>query len=239
MQFAEINITDNKIESKQFADIYFSAEDGVGESEYNFLQANHLAKRFCNTNDFYIAETGFGTGLNFLLTLKLWRTINQSSAILHYFSSEKYPIAANTLAEIQQNQPQFSHLSAESSALLHHYQLDNKSLTVDKLTIEFSDWRCRLTILLGDNSEVYQGLANTSKTKIDAWFLDGFAPSCNPQMWRPESFQALRQLSKVGTTLSSFTVAAAVKKPLLANGFSIEKRQGFGRKREMLYGELR
>ncbi len=233
MKFADISILDSKVESTQFADIYFSPENGVAESQYNFIEANLLDSRF-NDNDFYIGETGFGSGHNFLLTLALWRKRKQGTATLYYFSSEKYPIEPKTLAKLYQNQTEFSNLGEEGNALLQFYQPENSTLT-----IYFQQWQCQLCILLGDNSEVYKNLAKTTNITIDAWYLDGFAPARNPEMWQADFFTALRQLSKFGTTVSSFTVAAIVKKPLLANGFTVNKKKGFAQKREMLYAELK
>lgn len=246
MQYADIRVLDGKIESTQFTDIYFSPGNGIAESQYNFIDANCLAERFQANTDFYLAETGFGTGLNFLLTLALWRNIKsaktnhnavENTGTLHYFSSEKYPIAPAVLTNLYQSHGEYQPLQEEAKALLSHYQPQNKAFD-NVLVIDFTEWRCRLTILLGDNSQAYKNLTTSMSGKFDAWFLDGFAPTCNPEMWTSEFFQTLRQLSKFGTSISSFTVAAVVKKPLIDNGFTVTKRKGFGRKREMLYAEL-
>lgn len=231
--FAAIQVTDSKIESTQFGDIYFSPTNGVAESQHHFINANRLAERFDANKDFYIAETGFGTGLNFILALSLWRQINKSKSTLHYFSSEKFPIAPQMLQQLYQEQAEFSQFTDICQILIANYQIIGQNLTIN-----FPHWRCKLTILIGDNSEVYQQLANNSSIEIDAWFLDGFAPSCNPEMWQPEFFQSLYQLSQFGTTVSSFTVASIVKKPLQELGFTLSKPKGFEYKREMLFAKL-
>ncbi len=207
-----------------FDDVYFSG-DGAAETAHVFLAGNDLPARF-NSLRFHIGELGFGTGLNFLCAWDMWRAADKpSGAKLHFFSVEGFPIAAEQLARAHQAWPELSALSAQLRTKmppphpgLHH--------------LDFGD--VSLTLFYG---EARDGLART-EAQVDAWFLDGFSPAKNPAMWTPEIFSELARLSKSGATFSTFTVAGGVRKALENAGFSWEKRPGFGRKKEMLAGQI-
>ena len=212
--------------SKDFADIYFSHEDGIGESQYNFLKGNNLASRFSHLSRtlFTVAETGFGTGLNFLLTAQLWSKHAFSHKKLHYISVEKHPIDQQTLADIYQQQ-QWQNTICEQ--ILNQYQPD----TIEKQTLAIGD-NIELTLLFDD--------ALTALCKYhftaDAWFLDGFAPAKNLEMWSKALFQSIAKHSCSSTTLATFTAASQVRKNIESVGFVVKKEKGFGKKRERLIG---
>jgi tRNA 5-methylaminomethyl-2-thiouridine biosynthesis bifunctional protein len=220
--------------STQFDDVYFSTnpdnpQQGIAETDYVFLKHNDLAERWRQlcTNTFVIGETGFGTGLNFLCACKLWLETAPTNARLHFISTEKYPL---TLAQMQQAHAIWGDLSLVSQALLAQYgALPNG---VHRLTL-FSG-RILLTLHIGD----IQTALPQIHTHMDAWFLDGFAPAKNPEMWQPDVFAHMARLSHTETTFATFTSAGLVRRGLLAHGFMVKKASGFGRKREMLFGQF-
>ena len=235
--------------STQFGDIYFSKEHGLNETRYVFLQHNQLPERFAQLEDyrvFTIAETGFGTGLNFLAAWQLWRQKAAPLARLHFVSVEKYPL---TPAQLQQALLLWPELTELSQTLLNHYPYPAET-PVNRLS--FDNGRVQLTLIY---DEATTGLAELGPTdngihnpapghygataiKVDAWFLDGFAPSKNPDMWQPALYQIMAKLSHSGTTLATFTAAGDVRRGLSHEGFSLQKTQGYGRKREMLSGHF-
>lgn len=209
-----------------FDDIYF-AEDGPAETDHVFLQGNALSARFENTGRFTIGELGFGTGLNFLCAWRAWNnTTKPAGARLHFFSVEAYPLSTEDMAKAHENWPDLEDISALLRAALPPAQSGFHRITLSADT--------SLTLYYGDALEGLQ----KAEADIDAWFLDGFAPAKNPAMWAPELFEEAARLSREGATFSTFTVAGAVRRALQGAGFTIEKRPGFGKKREMLTGRL-
>ncbi|WP_305857497.1 bifunctional tRNA (5-methylaminomethyl-2-thiouridine)(34)-methyltransferase MnmD/FAD-dependent 5-carboxymethylaminomethyl-2-thiouridine(34) oxidoreductase MnmC [Balneatrix alpica] len=216
-------------ESALFGDVYFSRANGLAETQYVFLQQNHLHQRWqqADLRHFTIAETGFGTGLNFLCAWQLWRQLAPAEARLHFVSVEKFPLR---LADLQQALALWPELAELSAPLLQHYPCNLAGFH----RLQFDQGRVTLTLMLGDAIESYQRL----DAQVDAWFLDGFAPAKNPQMWQPELFQQLARLSHAHTSFSTFTAAGIVKRGLQAVGFQVEKVPGFGHKRDMLRGHF-
>ncbi len=237
--------------SGEFGDVYFSHADGLAESRHVFLSHNQLAERLANLANkqcFTIAELGFGTGLNFLATWQLWRELRAqqphlANTRLHFITTEKYPIPLTDLTQIlslwAQRAPELAELINE---LLANYP----PLIAGCHRLHFIDDNIILDIWLGDASDSLASLAtfdnlttvNTEATikrpYIDAWFLDGFAPSCNETLWAESIFTQMQRLSRTGTTAATYSCAGIVKRGLQAHGFSIKKVKGFGRKREML-----
>ena len=217
--------------SDSFNDIYFSSEDGLEESRYVFLNNNQLEDRWKNLKPshryFTIIETGFGTGLNFFSAWQLWDSVAPKTCQLHYISVEKHPLSIDELSRAFKNWPQ---LSALQNELLSTYP----SLTPGFHRLKLANGHITLTLLFGD---AYQTLKQLT-AQADAWFLDGFAPSKNPDMWSPQLFQQLARLSNKNTTFSTFTAASAVRKGLQSVGFEIQRVKGFKRKREMLTGSF-
>lgn len=216
-----------------FDDVYFSTDNGLLETDYVFLQGNDLARRWqaLQTQNFTIAETGFGSGLNFLCAAQLWLASAPATARLHFISVEKYPLS---LADITQALQLWPALAALSAPLLKQYvQLLNGMPGV-----MLYEQRIKLTVLIADASAGLQQLASSAMPAIDAWFLDGFAPARNPAMWHPALFAQMAALSTPTTTFATFSSAGIVRRGLTAAGFSVSKKPGFGKKREMLFGSF-
>ena len=215
--------------SAEYGDIYFSSDSGLEETRHVFLQHNRLQPRWqaLAAPHFTIAETGFGTGLNFLCAWELWRKSAPKDACLHFISVERYPL---TTAELQQALALWPQLAELSAALLQQYRM----LTPGWHRLEFDQGRVCLTLIIGDAQECLPQI----KAGVDAWFLDGFAPAKNPEMWQPALFVEMARLSKPGATFATFTSAGIVKRGLQQAGFEVQKTAGFGRKREMLCGEF-
>lgn len=204
-----------------FDDIYFSPENGLAETQHVFLGGNDIASRIQHATTFTIAELGFGTSLNFLATLQIWRQHAPQGATLHYHTIEKYPLDKATL---QKALMPWQELEQEKIALLDVYPEEvSQSLKLCFHTIQ-------LYVHIGD---VEDQLAQQNFS-ADAWYLDGFAPSKNPQMWAPKVMWHVGRLTKPGGTAATFTVARLVRDGLQNAGFKLEKRPGFGKKREML-----
>ncbi|WP_230655867.1 FAD-dependent 5-carboxymethylaminomethyl-2-thiouridine(34) oxidoreductase MnmC [Psychrobacter sp. I-STPA10] len=229
--------------SNDFGDVYYSIVDGLAESRYVFVQQNQLAKRFSQLSQltgqqtFTIAELGFGTGLNFLVTWQLWRQIHtsadtqsQSSPRLHFISTEKYPL---TRADLQRALACWQKQDPTLVPLIE--QLINQYPTLvagcHRLHLEAD---VIVDLWLGDANESLAKLDNSHGASVDAWFLDGFAPACNESLWAQQIFTQMQRLSKATTTAATFSCAGVVKRGLKEAGFAIKKVKGFGRKREML-----
>jgi len=209
-----------------FGDIYFSG-DGAAESRHVFIDGNDLAARFAGAADFSIGELGFGSGLNVLVAWDCWRRAGgKAAARLHFLSLEKNPLSASDLARAHRAWPQYG---AMSTRLLGVYPAPAPGIHQLRL-----DEDATLALVLGDVKDYLPRI----EAKIDAWFLDGFAPAKNPDMWAPEVFTEIARLSAPGATAATFTVAGDVRRGLAAAGFSVEKRTGYGRKREMLAARL-
>ncbi|MDR6179540.1 MULTISPECIES: bifunctional tRNA (5-methylaminomethyl-2-thiouridine)(34)-methyltransferase MnmD/FAD-dependent 5-carboxymethylaminomethyl-2-thiouridine(34) oxidoreductase MnmC [unclassified Pseudomonas] len=216
--------------SRTFGDVYFSRASGLEETRYVFLQQNRLAERFAALaagEVFTIGETGFGTGLNFLCAWQLFAVQAPRAARLHFVSVERFPLTATDLAQALTLWPE---LAPYSAALQRQYQAIHPGF--QRLILD--DGRVTLTLLVGDVLERLPEL----DARCDAWFLDGFAPAKNPEMWTPALFAELARLSRAGTTLATFTCAGFVRRGLNEAGFAMAKVPGFGHKREMLAGAL-
>lgn len=209
-----------------FQDVYFSSDNGLLETNYVFLQGNNLATRWQQHNfqTFTITETGFGTGLNFLCAAKLWLETAPKQALLNFISVEKYPLTLSDITTALQLWPELTTLSAP---LLAQY-----ATLIDTRSISLYDNRIQLNLLIGDATEQLTHLQH----QTDAWFLDGFSPAKNPDMWQPALFEQMARLSHLNTTFATFSSAGIVKRGLMSAGFKVNKRAGFGKKREMING---
>jgi len=235
IQSAQIHYNDQGTPvSDLFGDVYFSNESGLEETQYVFLQQNGLPERWLQhpAEFFHIVETGFGTGLNFLLA---WYNFRQALAAtptmrcqrLYFSSFEKYPITQADLTLALTQWPTLAPLAAELLA-----QYPSALPGCHRLLLD--DGRVVLDLWLGD---VHDSMPQLSlHNQADAWFLDGFAPSKNPQMWQPELFSQMARLSKPGCTVATFTSAGLVRRGLAEVGFQVKKIKGYGRKREMCVG---
>lgn len=224
---AQLEWQDGQPRSAQFGDVYFSRESGIDETRHVFLGHNHLAERWqqLNRNLFTIGETGFGTGLNFLCAWQLWQRCAPPTARLHFISTEKYPLTREDLAQALALWPE---LATSNAQLLRQY----RELPPGWRRFEFDGGRVTLTLLIGDARDTLPKL----EAAVDAWFLDGFAPARNPDMWQAELLQEISRLTAPNGTFATFTSAGAVRRGLEAAGFHVEKVPGHGNKREMLRG---
>lgn len=218
--------------SRDFGDIYFSQENGLEETRYVFLNGNNLPERLNNHKEttFTIAETGFGTGLNFLTLWQSWhnyRQKHQFPEILHFISFEKYPLQLDDVIKSHNIWPELHTYASQLQAVW-------PAAIVGKHQCIFHEAHIKLDLWLGDVNTMLPQMENT----VDAWFLDGFAPAKNPSMWQSCLFSNMALLSKPGTTFATFTAAGQVRRELTAAGFMVTKQKGFGRKREMLTGIL-
>lgn len=217
---------DGSPESTAFEDIYFSSEDGLAETRHVFLASNQLPEAWADAEQYTIAETGFGTGLNFLATLALWNETCTATQKLNYVSVEGFPLAPDDLARALKQWPE---LASVADLLTSQYSDPFRGTH----TLSFPN-NVTLTLLEDDALPALQGL----DASVDAWFLDGFSPSSNPDMWSNALFAEIARLSKEGTRFATFTAAGAVRRGLGAQGFAVEKVRGFGRKRDMLVGKF-
>jgi tRNA 5-methylaminomethyl-2-thiouridine biosynthesis bifunctional protein len=216
-----------------FGDIYYSRDNGLEESRQVFLRGNNLPERWRGWPDehFAIAETGFGTGLNFLLTWQAWLDTPEPRPALHYIAVEKYPLAATDLARALDLWPGLHELAQQ---LLAHYP----GLVPGQHRLLLADGRIRLDLWWEDVGEALADLAGQGRRWVDAWYLDGFAPASNESMWQAGVMAAAAQLSRPGATLATFTAAGLVRRNLDAAGFRVSKVPGYGRKRESLRAHM-
>lgn len=236
IQHAKIHFNqENTPVSDKFDDVYFSNQDGLAETHYVFLEGNQLWERWVNYQEahFVIAETGFGTGLNFFAVTTLFREFRQKHPDsplkrLYFISFEKYPLLLDALQQAHLAYPQFSHLAQH---LQQHW------LNPIQGCYRFHFDETSLDLWFGDVAENLPQLGDYMNGKIDAWFLDGFAPSKNPDMWNEQLYQQMFRFTKPQGTFATFTAASAVRKGLENAGFNIKKRKGFGKKRECLSGQ--
>lgn len=224
--------------SRDFDDVYFSNDNGLEETRYVFLGGNRLSERFISHDRslFIVGESGFGTGLNFLT---LWQAFeefckNQPQATLkrlHFISFEKFPLTAEDLRAAHAHWPELADFAQQLQqqwplpiAGCHRILLANGRVTLD--------------LWFGDINELIPQLDDTLNNQVDAWFLDGFAPSKNPDMWTQNLFNTMAKLARPGAMLATFTCAGFVRRGLIDAGFTMTKTKGFGRKREMLTGVM-
>ncbi|MEP6997170.1 MAG: bifunctional tRNA (5-methylaminomethyl-2-thiouridine)(34)-methyltransferase MnmD/FAD-dependent 5-carboxymethylaminomethyl-2-thiouridine(34) oxidoreductase MnmC [Betaproteobacteria bacterium] len=209
--------------SPQFGDIYHSADSGPGQARHVFLHGNDLPVRWARARAFTIVETGFGLGLNFLATWQAWRDDPQRCARLHFVSIERWPFVQADLATLHARHAGFAPLSSQLRAAW-------PPLVPGLHRLHFDDERVTLTLAFDEAIEAVRGL----HLAADAFYLDGFAPDRNAAMWSPQLLKALARLAAPGATAATYTAAASVRDGLIAAGFDVEKRPGFGRKHDML-----
>ncbi|WP_339488076.1 bifunctional tRNA (5-methylaminomethyl-2-thiouridine)(34)-methyltransferase MnmD/FAD-dependent 5-carboxymethylaminomethyl-2-thiouridine(34) oxidoreductase MnmC [Pseudomonas sp. EL_65y_Pfl2_R95] len=216
--------------SSVFDDVYFSPQQGIEETRHVFLHNNDLAQRFGSLADHQhltIAETGFGTGLNFFCAWQLFEQHAPPSARLHFVSVEKYPLSHDDLQRALSLWPE---LAPVTQPLLAQYVAIHPGFQ----RLQFDNGRITLDLLIGDASEMLSQL----DARVDAWFLDGFAPAKNPEMWSTQLFAEIARLSVAGTTLGSFTSAGDVRRALKDVGFKIKRVPGIGGKWHVLRGQF-
>ncbi len=221
-QRADIDWRDGDVPvSTRFDDPYFSLENGLEETRYVFLDGNGLPDRFCD--GFHVAELGFGTGLNFLTTLLAWQA-GGASGRLCFTSFEAYPMTAPDMAQALSAFPE---VAEPARHLIRAWERGEADTTLAD-SVE-------LRIIVGDARETlpeWQG-------KADAWYLDGFSPAKNPELWGPELMAEVGRHTAPGGTAATYTAAGFVRRGLDAAGFDVIRRPGYGRKRHMTVATLR
>ena len=218
-QRAEVEWRDGQVPvSTRFDDPYYSLDNGLAETRYVFLNGNGLPARF--HAGFHIAELGFGTGLNMLTALKAFRDC-RCAGKLQFTSFEAYPMDAQDMEAALAAFPEL-----DARPLLEAWKAGQTSFETDDLKAE---------IILGDARET---LASW-KGQADAWFLDGFSPAKNPELWQTHLLNQVGQHTAPGGTFATYTAAGFVRRALSEAGFDVTRRPGFGRKRHMSVGTLR
>lgn len=205
--------------SRQFADPYYSLDDGLAETRHVFLAGNRLPERFFS--GFHIAELGFGTGLNLHAALQAWRESGQTGP-LHYTSFEAYPLDAD---EMRSALSTFPGMLEHAAPFLAAWSQGQTRVVTNDLVAE---------VIIGDARETVASWDGPAH----AWFLDGFAPARNPELWEPDLLQLVAQKTAKGGTCATYTAASAVRRSLAEAGFEVRRVPGFGRKRHMTLGTL-
>lgn len=226
--------------SGRFGDTYFSRAGGLAETGHVFHAGNGLPQRLMGRDSFTIGELGFGTGLNLLATLKLIRTL-EAPPKLTFLSLEAYPL---TLMQLERAHAAFPDVAAEAEALRE--ALAGAARDEGRLT---PGWHLavldglRLWLGTGDARSLLPGLAAGQgpdglqpALPVDAWFLDGFSPAKNPELWSPELMRAVHGLTAAGGTFATYSAAGWVRRNLEAAGFEVERIKGFAGKRQMMRG---
>lgn len=207
-----------------FGDVYFSREGGLAESDAVFLAGCGLPDAWAARTSFTVCELGFGTGLNILALWRAWKKTRLPHAHLHICSIEAFPLGG---ADAQRALNQFPEVADLAGQLLRRWPV--RAYAPQRLWFEQDG--LSLTLFIGEAEKVLAGLDGH---RFDAWLLDGFAPARNPQMWGAETFRHIARLSAPDARLATFTVAGDVRRGLESAGFAVEKKPGFGAKRERL-----
>ena len=214
-QSAELEWRENGVPiSTRFDDPYYSLENGLEETRHVFLAGNRLPERF--QTDFHIGELGFGTGLNLLAAWQCWIDAEFGDQ-LQFTSFEAFPMSAEDMARGLIGFPVDAGLS---KVLLEAIDLGQTVIETDTLRAE---------IVIGDARETVP----KHDGQIDAWFLDGFSPAKNPELWEPTLMQAVFDNTAQNGTVATYTAARAVRRALSDAGFEVTRIPGFGRKRHM------
>ena len=223
IQKSSILISSKKgVYSRWYDDIYFDKIDGVKEKEHVYLNANDLANRIMLSDKLCIAELGFGTGLNFILTWRLWKKNRKPNSSLTYISFEKAPLSKKEMTRVYKK---FKELNDFSDQLIQKLTDNYKT----NRTIYFKSENINLILIYDDFS-----LLTNFDFKADIWFLDGFAPSKNPEVWDNSYYKNIYNRTNLKGSLSTFTSSGLVRRGLALAGFRVTKVSGFGQKREML-----
>jgi len=229
MKYAKPEWRDGQPYSAEFDDVYFSVDNGVEETEHVFIKHNQLLERFVSSDtekrQFVIAETGFGSGLNFLVAVKHWLALSNPADCLYFYSVESTPFTLEDLTLAHQAWPELKDIA---ETLQEQYQVASYGFH----PFELFDGRVKLILMIGDVEDMLAQM----QAPVDAWFLDGFAPSLNVGMWCSNVFSQIKRLSRQSTTFSTYTAVGDVRRGLMEAGFTVDKVSGCGKKRHMLAG---
>jgi tRNA 5-methylaminomethyl-2-thiouridine biosynthesis bifunctional protein len=216
--------------SAQYGDVYYNNENslsGIDESRVVFLEGIGAPNIWQNKQVFTIVETGFGTGLNFFNTWLLWQKTAEKNARLNFISIENSPLNIEQISKALEAFEIFKPLVEPCLKQYPPKQAGFHNILLD-------DEKVRLTLMFGDIEDVLPKLIGG----VDAWFLDGFAPNKNPRMWSDSLFKEISNYSNHGAKLATFTAAGFVRRALEDEGFKVEKKSGFGKKRERITASL-
>ncbi|WDE01829.1 bifunctional tRNA (5-methylaminomethyl-2-thiouridine)(34)-methyltransferase MnmD/FAD-dependent 5-carboxymethylaminomethyl-2-thiouridine(34) oxidoreductase MnmC [Thalassomonas actiniarum] len=226
--------------SEQFQDIYFDSDSGCQQSSAVFIQGNDIYNRLLQgKSPLTIAETGFGSGLNFLLTLQVYQKVQQQLALqkngespllpLTFISVEKYPL---TKEQLEKSLAILPELAEYAQSLVEQYPDKCEQMWQGK----FFGGKVTLQLYFDDAAQAFSALKTKKSGLIDAWYLDGFSPRKNPDMWHAPLFEQIARLSKEQASVATFTVAGLVRRQLAEIGFRLEKKATGGKKKQMLTG---
>jgi len=205
--------------SALFGDPYFSLEGGLAETRHVFLAGNGLPGRF--RPGFSIAETGFGTGLNLLATVAAWLDSGVPGRF-RFTSFEAFPMPAEDMARAHAAFPELAHLA---ETLGRHWGAGDRHFALGPADVSVIEGDARETLPDWDG-------------QADAWFLDGFAPARNPELWDDALLAGVARHTAPGGTFATYTAAGAVRRALESAGFAVRRMPGFGRKRHMTTGRM-
>ena len=220
-----------------FDDVYFSDRDGPGETAHVFHAGNGLPDRWRGRTRFAIGELGFGVGLNFLTSWALWDADGDADRpTLDYVAFELHPPSS---AAIAQSAARWTDLSERAHIFLQAWRAAADWPPPPGWTSAAIADGLMLHLAIGDANALLPAWSATAPTAIDAWFLDGFSPAKNPELWGAELLAAVGARTASGGTAASYTAAGWVRRNLAAAGFDVAKTPGFGSKREMLTARKR
>ena len=218
---------DDQPRSRRFGDVYFSAQDGLAEARAVFLQGCGLPEAWAGRRHFVVGELGFGTGLNIAALLDIWRKTRPPDGVLNVFSIEAFPVSADEAMRALAHWPELSDISR---CLLDRWP----GRAQGRHRVDLAEFNAVLDVAVMDVCDALTGWTG----RANAWFLDGFSPSLNPQMWTDEVLALVAARSAPAARAATFTVAGQVRRGLTQAGFTVERRPGFGRKRERLEARL-
>src|SRR5439155_1984193 len=219
---AQLEFMDGVPYSRAYGDVYHSTSGGVAQARHVFLNGNRVAERWPRRERFVILETGFGAGISFLATWQAWRRDPSRCRRLHFVSIEKHPFRAEDLRELHSR---YGEIKEEAGELEASWPV----LVPGAQRIELDGGNVVLTLFFADVK-----VARELRLAADAFYLDGFSPAKNPDMWSPALMRSLARLAAPGATAATWSVASSVRHALEETGFAVEKRPGFGEKKEML-----
>ena len=205
--------------SRRFDDPYFSLGNGLAETRHVFLTGNDLPQRL--RDGFHIAELGFGTGLNMLATLIAWRQMGRAGTV-RFTSFEAYPLPAGDIARALHAFPE---AHAVAAPFLDQWAQGARRISLAGLEVE---------VILGDARDSLPTWAG----RADAWYLDGFSPAKNPELWSEDLMAMVAAKTADGGTFATYTAAGHVRRSLAAAGFAVSRQPGHGTKRHMTVGQL-
>ena len=231
-EFAPFSLKNNTLFSEEFDDLYSSAKGAVAECNHVFIKGNNLNERFENLGEnskFYIGEIGFGIGINFLTTCKSWLNHTKQNQVLEFYSFDKYLFRLSDFKKLNVSCPDLKEYISE---LERNYPRNIQGAQ----KISLFGGRIILNLIIGeiDNTQEYIKLMD----KVDAWYLDGFSPSKNPDLWSIKLFKCIHKSCHENTTFSTYTSSGLVKNNLTESGFNHSRAMGFSDKRHMLKGTV-